>query len=185
MAKRVSLFKVLRRDLGPQLEADGFAEVPQDASSRNCMLMYFRDASRGTSLGFWFQRNVKSAWVDALGSSFTVEFFRSLEDPYEMDERERVYHLLTGQELEEMRELQNRMIRRLPPIESILKPWEVQMFGQSIERDRQLETEPFHPGHEEWMRYRDEEDIQTWTSFLGRILPSLVERFDAKKPRTT
>ncbi len=182
MAKRVSLFKVLRRDLGARLEAEGFVEVPQDKSSQSYKLMYFRDASHGSPLGFWFQRDVKALWVDLLGSSFTIEFFRSLEDPYEMSERERCFHLFTEPELEEMRELQNRMIRRLPPVESIMKPWEVQIFGKSVERDRQLVTEPFNRWHEEWMRYRDEEDLLAWIPFLARILPSLVERFDAAKP---
>src|SRR5580693_679464 len=67
MAKRVSLFKLLRRELGPQLAAQGYAEVPQSASSRTHILSYFREPSRGSSLGFWFQRDVKAFCVDAIG----------------------------------------------------------------------------------------------------------------------
>ena len=85
MAKRVPLFKVLRRELDAQISAEGFTEIPLAASERTSMLMYFRDSSRGKSLGFWFQRDVKSIYVDALGSSFTIEFFRSIDDPYEIE----------------------------------------------------------------------------------------------------
>jgi hypothetical protein len=181
MAKRIWLFKVLRRDLGPRIAAEGFTEVPQEKSERTHVLLYFRDSPQRSSLGFWFQRNVKSMFVDALGSSFTLEFFRSLKDPYDMDNRERAYYLLTPLELEEMRGLQNEVIKRLPPLESVLKPWEVKLFANSVAADRQVITEPFNPLQDVWMRYRDEEDISVWTCFIGRILSSLAERFEAVK----
>ena len=117
-AKRVSPFKVLRRELGRQLAANGFGEVPQDASSRNHILLYFSQESHVRRFGFWFQRNVKSLYVDALGSSFTLESFRSLEDPFKAGGgRERFYFLLTPAEREEMRAIQNHVINRLPPLE--------------------------------------------------------------------
>lgn len=185
MAKRVSLFKVLRRELGAQISAEGFTEVPQDASERTSMLMYYRDSSRGKSLGFWFQRDVKSMYVDALGSSFTMEFFRSIDDPYEMDSRERVYFLLTAAEREKMRELQNNMIKRLPPLETVLEPWELKISGEFAKPYRKVISKPFNPRTDVWMRYRDEEDLVSWTSFIGRILPSLIERFDIAIPRSS
>ncbi len=184
MANRVSLFKVLRRELGSQLTAEGFTEVPQDASSRNHMLFYFREPSRGRSLGFWFQRNVKSLSVDALGSFFSLEFFRSLVDPYNMNNRERAYYLLTPPEREKMRSLQNNMIKRLPPLESIVKPWEIKAFGKWMERERQVINKAFNPLHDVWMRYRDADDILAWTCFIGSILPALAERFDIVKPQS-
>ena len=185
MAKRVSLFKLLRRELAQRLMADGFAEVPQGASERNHILMYFRDASRGSRLGFWFQRNVKSSDVDAFGSSFNLEFFRSVDDPYDMDGRQRSYYLLSTPEREEMRELQNRMIRRLPPPppECVLEPWQLRTLVERRERYAQVVTEPFNPRHDVWMRYRDEEDVLAWTSFISRLLPSLIERFEVERPR--
>jgi hypothetical protein len=182
MTKRVSLFKVLRRDLGAQISAAGFAEVPQDASERTSMLVYFRESSRGKSLGFWFQRDVKSYHVDALGSSFNLEFFRSIADPYDMNNRERAYYLLTPAEREELRDLQNKMIRRLPPLESVFKPWELETSGEYAERHRQVINEPFNPLHDVWMRFRDEQDLVSWTSFIGRILPALIERFEVARP---
>lgn len=182
MAKRVSLFQVLRQELGALISAEGFTEIPLSASERTSILMYFRDSSRGKSLGFWFQRDVKSFYVDALGSSFTMEFFRSIDDPYDIDSGERVYFLLTAAELKEMRVLQNNMIKRLPPLESVLEPWELEISGKFAEQYRKVINKPFNPRIEVWMRYRDKEDLVSWTSFIGRILPSLIERFEIAKP---
>ncbi len=179
MAKRVSLFKLLRRELGPQLAAQGYAQVPQSASSRTHLLSYFREPSRSPSLGLWFQRDVKALCVDALGSSFTLEFFRSVDNPLAMDGRERSYFLLTSSELEAMRHLQNNMIKRLPQPEAVLKPIELKIFSRSLERGRQSIENAFNPRHEVWMRYRDEEDVLAWTSFVGHLLPALAERFAA------
>lgn len=177
-AKRVSLFKVLRRELGQQLAANGFGEVHQDASSRSYILLYFREESQASRFGFWFQRNVKSLYVDALGSSFTLEFFRRLEDPFKVDGgRERFYFLLTPAEHEEMRTIQNNVIKRLPPLEGFVAPWEMESFGALLEQQRQVIEKPFNPLHEVWMRYRDEPDILTWTAFIARLLPTLWERF--------
>lgn len=177
-AKRVSLFKVLRRELGQQLVANGFGEVPQDASSRSHTLLYFRQESHLGRFGFWFQRHHKSLCVDALGSSFTLEFFRSLEDPFKAGGgRERFYFLLTPAEREEMRAIQNNVINRLPPLEGFLAPWEMESFGWIAEKERQVIEKQFNPLHEVWMRYRDEADILTWTAFIGRLLPALGERY--------
>lgn len=177
-AKRVSLFKVLRRELGQQLAASGFSEVPQDASCRSHILLYFKQESHVSRFGFWFQRNVKSLYVDALGSSFTLEFFRSLEDPFKAGGgRERFYFLLTPSEREEMRAIQNNVIHRLPPLEGFLAPWEMESFGAIAEKQRQVVEKPLNPLQEVWMRYRDEADILTWTAFIGRLLPTLGERF--------
>jgi hypothetical protein len=182
MAKRVSLFSVLRRELGPTLASEGFAEVPQGSSERNSALMYFRDSPSAPSLGFWIQRNVKSSFVDAVGSSFTLELFRSLENPYQMDARERAYFLLTPPEREEMRARQNEMISRLPPLDTILQPFEMKSFAAAIEPERQVISEAFNPLHDIWMRYRDETDVVAWALFIGRILPSLAERFHLAVP---
>jgi hypothetical protein len=125
---------------------------------------------------------VKSSFVDAVGSSFTLEFFRSLADPFKMDARRRAFFLLTPPELEEMRFLQNKMIGRLPALVTVLKPYEMKLFSADIEAKRQIIIEPFNPLHDVWMRYRDELDLLAWTSFIGPLLPSLVERFDRAKP---
>jgi hypothetical protein len=182
MRKRVSLFKVLQRELGPSLITLGFVQVPQAGSERSHILMYFKDTPRDRALGLWFQRNVKASFVDARGSSFTFEFFRSRDNPYGRDGRERSYFLLAPPELEEMRELQNRVIARLPPLDSVLQPYEIELFGHSLERDYQMITEPFNPRHERWMRYRDEADILAWTSFIDQLLPGLIGRFESAKP---
>jgi hypothetical protein len=184
MAKRISLFKLLRRELGPQLTAQGYTEVPQSASQRTHILSYFSEASRGPSLGFWFQRDVKAHCVDALGSSFTLEFFRALENPFALDGRKRGYFMLTASELEEMRLLQNNVIKRLPPPEAVLNPGERKIFKRSLEKGRRAIEDAFNPRHDVWMRYRDEEDILAWTSFIGRLLPTLAERFAALPSRT-
>jgi len=182
--KRVSLFRVLRRELGPQLAAQGYVEQPQNASSRTDHLLFFREPSRGPSHGFWFQRDVKANCVDALGSSFTLEFFRSLENRIASNGRRRAYFMLTAPELEEMRVLQNNMIKRLPPPESVLEPFQVKICKRSLERGRQPVDCAFNPCHDVWMRYRDEEDILAWTSFIGRLLPALAERFAALQSGT-
>jgi hypothetical protein len=182
MAKRVSLFKLLRRELGPGIAAEGFTEVPQEKSEQTHILLFFREPSNGKSLGFWFQRNVKAYDVDVLGSSFNLEFFRSIANPYDLDTRERAYFLLTPPEREEMRTLQNDMIKRLPPLESGFKPLTT-LGGERLEAARQVITTPFNPLHDVWMRYRDEEDVVAWTGFIGRILGSLIDRFDRAKPQ--
>jgi hypothetical protein len=182
MAKRVSLIKVLRRELGSFLADQGFAEVPQEKSEQTHILLFFREASNDKSLGFWFQRDVKAYKVDALGSSFTLEFFKSLEKCFDFGHRERIFFLLTPEEREEMRVLLNKMVSRLPPLEQFMTAREIKSWDEEfLTKYTQPTDEPFTPGIDRWMRYRDAEDLLAWTIFIKRLFPSLVDRFLSTK----
>jgi hypothetical protein len=179
MAKRVQFFKWLRTELGPLLEAAGFAEVRDDSSAASHILYFERPTAPGGKLGLWFQGDVKAGYVEIYGTSFTVEFYRSSDrrNPdwimkLKPQDRKRIFYLLSDEQREEMREIQNQMIRRLPT--------EAKGYGSDRlhKKLRELVTEPFNPLHDRWMRYRDEQDLLAWTAFLRRVLPDVIPRFE-------
>lgn len=184
MAKRVLLYKVLRRELGDCIASHGFIEVPRDKSPQKDQLVYYRETLQNQTVGINFLRDNKAVRVDAVGTSFTIEFFRTLDIHSYHKQYERIFYLLTAIELEEMRALQNKMIQRLPPLDQFLQPWEFEWADLFI-RPHYCQTidEPFNPLHDRWMRYRDEEDILAWTKFIERLLPSLVDRFLSTKSK--
>lgn len=180
MSKRVSLSKVLRRELGTTLASQGFVEVPQDKSGQTNYLVFFRKTPKNKSVGFWFQRDVKASNVEVLGSCFTLEFFPTLKNRHSPDQRERYAYLLNADELEEVRQLQNKMIKRMP--KEKLSPEELEDLKEWFPRMIYPIKKPLEPS-DVWMRYRDEEDLLGWTKFIERHFPSLVERFLSAKSK--
>ena len=180
MSKRVQLFGVLRRELGRPLTVLGFQEVPPNPARQTWMLEFARDPARAAPLRLWFQRDVKAFDVDIRGSRFTLEFGRSMS----LRDRERFFPLLTPEEREEVRRIQNGGIQRLPPPRSPFLRWLAGLLARVgiVEEWRQPVTEPYPPDEDVWMRYRDEQDVQAWAGFAARLLPSLIQRFDVAKP---
>ena len=80
-----------------------------------------------------------------------------------------------------MRALQNEVISRLPKEDPDREPGSSALVRANLGK-RDPVTVPFNPRHDVWMRYRDERDLCGWTGFISRLLPVLVERFEAAIP---
>ena len=167
--KRPKFFEMIRREAEPDLEVLGFAEVPTPRPFAS-MILLMRDLNRGLAVSF--QRDCKAYAVDVIGSKFTVEVENGKW-------RQRVYFLLKRQELEQMRCIQNAIVGRMPNGDvRTLRGFGLYDFEFPLVRmNLQAVDKPFNPRHEEWMRYRDEDDLRRWLEFLRPLWKKLIERF--------
>ncbi len=88
--------------------------------------------------------------------------------------------LLTDEQLEEVRLMQNHVIaklRRPPPdyyvlhIDDDVNEWYLGNFEPI--------TEPYKHSDDVWFRYGDEEDVRMWAGFVLAILPTALPNFEA------
>jgi hypothetical protein len=135
-------------------------------------------------LTIWFQAD-RYGWEDSWGSQFTMEFQLGIDaDPgsASIASRSRYAHLLSPRALEEVRQLNNRVILMLPGTianQSIAvaddKGDEVVIVGARVE------ASPYAQGQDVWMRYYSASDIEMWSVFLCAQLPELVAKFIATR----
>jgi hypothetical protein len=89
----------------------------------------------------------------------------------------RLFSLLTHDELEEHRAIQNQVIAKLPldeaSLESLPPKWQADRLARVAPR-----LAPYPPtlNLDLWFRYLDEEDVRRWMKFIGRVLPGAFGR---------
>jgi hypothetical protein len=146
------------------------------------MLGYSRLAAvESTFHTFWFQCS-QDGWDPHAGSKFTLEFQDSSEPkPGTGRRRFRFLALLTPGERDEVRSLQNQVIKKLRPppqnhwvhtLDASTRKWYFAKFD--------LIRDPLGELDDVWMRYADEADVRRWADFLVSVLPQLIENFTAR-----
>jgi hypothetical protein len=146
------------------------------------MLSYLRPLAGGPSfLTFWFQCSI-AGWELHSGSQFTLEFQESSDpQPGHGTRSCRFIALLTADEREQVRLLQNEVIKKLrrpPPdhwahtLNGDAKKWYFAGFD--------LVSSPYQEQDDVWMRYVDQADVRRWADFHATMLPRLIDRFTAK-----
>jgi hypothetical protein len=147
------------------------------------MLAFERASSDGKEvLTFWFQCS-QDGWDRFTGSQFTVEFQIAPEPgPGHGPKRERFFRLLTPDERERVRLLQNRVIEKLeqPPPEHWAHTADPGLKSFYFAGFTPL-TEPYSPSQDVWLRYVEEADVRQWADFLLPLLPRLIEDFSKQE----
>ena len=147
------------------------------------MLSYFRPTGDAFET-FWFQC-AQGGWDPYTGSQFTIEFQAASESrPGQGGRRWRFPALMTGDELEQVRFLQNVVIQKLSPpprehwaysLEGDARRWYFARFD--------LIRDPFPERTDIWLRYAGDADVRRWADFFLPILPRLLENFGQKVRR--
>lgn len=106
------------------------------------------------------------------GSEFTVELQMDRNRPVAGG---RLFSVLADQEREELRQIQNLVIAKLPVEEEELDrlppQWQADRLARVTPR-----LAPYPPGEDVWFRYVDEDDVRRWMVFIGRVLPGAADR---------
>lgn len=172
--KSTLTYKTLRDVVGPWTKTAGFKRAGGG------MLSYVRGAPGAGFHTFWFQCS-RDGWDGFAGSKFTLEFQEASEpEPGHSGRRSRFIPLLTADEREQVRSLQNVVIKklRLPPRDH----WAHTLDGETKKlyfAKFDLIRDPLGANDDVWMRYADEADVRRWADFLVRLLPRMIEDFVA------
>ena len=169
--KSVELYRHLRAGLGEWFRGQGFKKAPR-------VQLGWHDGT----VFVWFQCD-QWGWDQYAGSSFFVNFQVGASPEPWSGPTERLQRFLTDLELEELRRLQNEVIRRLrlPPREYIeaFKAATVKSSDPGLMLDglllqfRPIE-QPYRQQQDVSLRYFDPADVQHWASFMLGVLPRIV-----------
>jgi hypothetical protein len=169
------LFTIAREELGPILLPLGLNPT------RNA-----RGVWAGTLNALHVQLRLQaSKWNDPNPddpNAFTVELHLASNEPLASA---RLFGLLSTEELEEHRKIQNQVIARMPldetELDSLPPEWQADRLLRVAPR---LAPYPPNPGPDVWFNYLDATDIHRWMQFIGRVLPGAINRLVAALPRS-
>jgi hypothetical protein len=174
--KSTDVYKVIREVIQPWTKHSGFKRA------RGGMLGYVRPSSDGSTFEtFWFQCS-KDGWDPYAGSKFTLEFQKAPESgPGHGNHRSRFHQLLSAEHREQVRILQNNVIRKLqpPPPDHWVHSADGDLKRRYSARFEEVRG-PYRESDDVWMRYADEADVRSWAYFLLPLLPQVLEHFSAK-----
>lgn len=174
--KSTMVYNLIREIVQPWAKQAGFKR------GSGGMLGYVRSSSDGATFEtFWFQCS-QDGWDPYAGSKFTLEFQQAPEPgPGHGNHRARFNRLLSTEEREQVRLLQNVVIRKLqrPPrdhwahsADVNLKRWYFARFDE--------DRGPYQESEDIWLRYAEEVDVRHWAVFLLPLLPKMLENFSTK-----
>jgi hypothetical protein len=172
--KSTAVYATLRSIIDPWSKEAGFKR------KSGGMLSYFRPSGEVFET-FWFQC-ARGGWDQYTGSQFTLEFQSApVPSPGQGGPRWRFPTLMTAAELEQVRFLQNVVIRKLrrPPSDH----WAHGLVGDTRKwyfAGFDLIGVPFHEHSDVWLRYADDEDVRRWGEFILPLLPQFLAKFKAK-----
>ena len=141
------------------------------------MLSYYRPAEGGFHT-LWFQCS-QDGWDPFAGSKFTLEFQAdSKSEPGHGMRRLRFHELLSNDELEQVRDLQNRIIQKLtrPPGNHWVHGMPDEVRRGYLAKFDSI-REPFTTRDDIWLRYIEDRDVRCWADFLLNREPPLLDRF--------
>ncbi len=155
--------------LGPGFAADGFecrgasaAAVWQRPTGREFVVAWVQP-TRSPDASGWY------------GSRFIIEFRRGAQPRSGvLGPGFRFCQLLDDEGREQVRAMQNAVIRRLPPAPArVLRTLDERAREVYLAQGRQV-TAAYGPDHDIWFRYRDELDLNAWFRLLPALLPGVL-----------
>ncbi len=173
------VYRTIREAVDPWCEANGFTRAAA------APLAYCKPIG-GKFLSVWFQCD-RHGWDPYSGSRFTVEFQLDGSPEPGKPANDRLQRFLTAEELEFVRDVQNSIIRKIPPPP---QAW-VDSFESNARRlykNPELLIEgfweqwrpvsaPLQPEHDLWLRYWEADDVTTWAALILNVLPRIVAQY--------
>jgi len=173
------LYKTLRESLGPELKAAGLRRLKMG------MLGWTRPC-KDKHLSVWFQSD-RWGWFPDFGSSFTIEF--QIDNVAGiggslMFGRARFMSLLSAEEREVVRSINNRILASIPPI-SPESP--IALLGDKLQEgflsSYRLSPEPYDPSQDVWLHYRRPENVAEWGDFFKPRMLRMIQQFESEFPK--
>lgn len=167
MVKSADVYRTARLVLAPWFKSNGFKR------GTSGMLAWYRPQG-DRYLTVWLQVS-QWGWSQYDGSQFTMEFQSSADPgPGGGGRRRRFGSLLTVEQRERLRSMQNEIIAGLvQPTEDVV-PWANEPgYAETF----LPMTEPYGEHHDIWLRYMTPDDVWSWANFLLEALPDMMDRF--------
>src|SRR5262245_24489527 len=136
-------------------------------------------------LFFWLQVS-QDGWDAYAGSKFVVEFQRS-QSAHMFDAgrdvvRRRLPHFLRDHELEDVRTLQNDVIRSLqrPPRDYFLYQMDAKVVAW-YEAKFDPVADRYRRDEDIWFRYHEPAHVRRWAEFVMEVLPRVVHELEERQ----
>jgi hypothetical protein len=156
--------------LGPGFAAAGF-----ECRSVSAAAVWQRPAGQEFVVA-WVQATRSPDVFGWYGSRFIIEFRRGAQPRAGvLGPGFRFCQLLGNEGREQVRAVQNAVIRRLPPAPArVLRTLDDRARDMYLAQGR-LVTAPYRPDQDIWFRHRDEHDLDTWFRLLPVLLPGVLD----------
>jgi len=155
--------------LGPGFAAQGFERRASAAA------VWQRPAGREFVVA-WVQPTRSPDASGWYGSRFIIEFRRGAQPRAGvLGPGFRFCQLLEDEGREQVRAVQNAVIRRLPPAPArVLRRLDDRARDWYLAQGKQV-TAAYSADHDIWFRYRDERDLDAWFQLLPVLLPGVLD----------
>ena len=156
--------------LGPGFAAQGFERRGASAAA-----IWHRPAGQEFVVA-WVQPTRSPDAHGWYGSRFIIEFRRGAQPRAGvLGPGFRFCQLLGDEGREQVRAVQNAVIRRLPPApERVLRMLDDRTRDWYLAQGKQV-TAAYSPHHDIWFRHRDQYDLDTWFRLLPVLLPGVLD----------
>ncbi|HEY1208568.1 MAG TPA: hypothetical protein VGE85_04315 [Terracidiphilus sp.] len=168
--KSPEVYSLLKIELAPWFKSEGFKRAKG--------LLSWTRPHGDAHIVVWCQVS-QYGWDPYAGSQFIVEFQRSSEPVigygYKNAHRERIALLLSPEEREEVRRIQNSVIASLqhPPANHPILHFTQEVTDIYVKQFKAV-SEPYPERNDIWFRYASPEHITQWAHFIIGRLPKCV-----------
>jgi hypothetical protein len=161
--------------LGPGFAARGF-----ECRQASAAAVWQRSAGQEFVVA-WVQPTRSPDAFGWYGSRFIIEFRRGAQPRAGvLGPGFRFCQLLGDEGREQIRAVQNAVIRRLPPAPArVLHLLDGHARDWYLAQGKQV-TAAYSPDHDIWFRYRDERDLDAWFELLPVLLPGVLNAVQLK-----
>jgi hypothetical protein len=156
--------------LGPGFAAGGF-----ECRKASATAVWYRPTGQEFVVA-WVQPTRSPDPYGWYGSKFIIEFRRGAQSRSGvLGPGFRFCQLLSDEGREQVRAVQNAVIRRLPPPPaSVLRTLDDRTRAWYLTQAKQV-TAPYRPHQDIWFRHRDEYDLDAWFRLLPVLLPTALD----------
>jgi hypothetical protein len=156
--------------LGPGFAAAGF-----DRREASAAAVWHRPGGEQFVVA-WVQPTRSPDAFGWYGSRFIIEFRRGAQPRAGvLGPGFRFCQLLEDEGREQVRAVQNTVIRRLPPVPAqVLRMPDDRARDWYLAQGKQV-TAAYGPDQDVWFRYRDERDLDAWFRLLPVLLPGVLD----------
>jgi len=131
-------------------------------------------------LFLWFQPHRWNG-AQSAGFRFTIEL-RLGDRPvlFSASPRARLPTLLSADDRETLRQMENRTLARVPPPDGAYLRALPESMRPTLLADWKPRLEPYRRDEDVWFRSADRSDLEALLMFIARVLPGAIDRFAAE-----